>query len=75
MTLALRLKADEAIEYRKEYCRLIQHDDLIHVYEQIKGNILHFVNLSRLSMDAGMDAPQVINLLKIANNDHHESKA
>ncbi|MFZ0326314.1 MAG: hypothetical protein WBP64_10270 [Nitrososphaeraceae archaeon] len=36
VTLALRLKADEAIEYRKEYCRLIQHDDLIHVYESSK---------------------------------------
>jgi transcriptional regulator len=69
VTLALQLKADEAIEYHKEYCKLIQHDDLIHVYEELKGNIWPLVNLFRLSTAAGMTTTEVINLLKIANND------
>jgi transcriptional regulator len=69
VTLALQLKADEAIEYHKEYCKLIQHDDLIHVYKEVKGNIWPLVTLHRLLTAAGMTTTEVINLLKIANND------
>ncbi len=69
VTLALQLKADEAIEYHKEYCKLIQHDDLIHVYEELKGNIWPLVTLHRLLTAAGMTTTEVINLLKITNND------
>ena len=69
VALALHLKADEAIEYHNEYCKLIQRDNLIQVYENLKGNVQPLVNLHRLTTAAGMATPEVIKLLKIAYND------
>src|SRR6476469_6546645 len=69
VAIELQLKADEAIEYQKEYWKLKQLDSLSQLYEEVKGNIWPFVNLHRLTTAVGMDTQQVINLLKIANND------
>jgi hypothetical protein len=69
VAIELQLKADEAIEYQKEYWKLEQLDSLSQLYEEVKGNIWPFVNLHRLTTAVGMDTQQVINLLKIANND------
>jgi hypothetical protein len=39
------------------------------VYEELKGDIAPFLKLYRLSKAAGMNVQQVVNILKIANND------
>lgn len=54
---------------RSNILKISQHDDLIRVYEEVKGNVWHFVNLYKLSIAAGMGTPEVTNLLKIVNND------
>jgi hypothetical protein len=69
VTIDLQIKADEAIGYQKEYWELNQLDSLSQLYKEEKGNILPLVNLHRLLMANKMNLGQVINLLKIANND------
>jgi hypothetical protein len=69
VTIDLQIKADEAIEYQKEYWKLRQFDSLSQLYEELKDNIWPLVNLYRLSRANGMDNHHIINLLKIANND------
>ena len=39
------------------------------VYEEIGPDIVHFLELYRSSKDAHMSTRQIINLLRIANND------
>jgi hypothetical protein len=38
------------------------------VYEETKDDIEPFLNLYRLSKAAGMNAQQIVNLLKMSNN-------
>jgi hypothetical protein len=69
VAIDLQIKSNEAIEYQKEYWELNQLDSLSQLYEEVKGNIWPLVNLYRLSKSSGMNTGQIINLLKIANND------
>jgi hypothetical protein len=69
VTIALQLKSHEAIEYQKEYWELNQLDSLTQLYKEEKGNIWPLVNLHRLSKANEMKIVQIINALKIANND------
>jgi hypothetical protein len=41
---------------------------LHHVYDEIKGDIISFLNLRKLAKAAGMNAQHVANVLKIAND-------
>jgi hypothetical protein len=68
VAIELNLRQTEVTEFYREYWNLKQLYDLSRVYEEIKGDIHSFVNLYRLIKSAGMNSPQVIRLLTIANN-------
>jgi transposase len=68
VAITLNLRQAEVTEFYREYWKLKQLYDLSQVYEEIKGDIHSFVNLYRLIKSAGMNSPQVIRLLTIANN-------
>ena len=69
VAIALNIREPEAIQYCKEYWNLVQHHSLSRIYEEIKDDIGYFVRLYRLAKVARIDAPSVIRLLEIANND------
>ena len=68
VAIALNLRESEATKFYKEYWKLKNLDNLNIVYEETKGDIEPFLKLYRLSKAAGMNVQQVVNLLKIANN-------
>jgi predicted transcriptional regulator len=68
VAIALNLRDDQVTELYKEYWDLNNLHDLNQVHEEIKDNIGSFLNLYKLAKAAGMNAQQVIRLLKIANN-------
>jgi hypothetical protein len=68
VAIALNLKESEATKFYKEYWKLKQLHNLYMVYEETKGDIDPFLKLYKLSKAAGMNVQQVVNLLKIANN-------
>ena len=51
-----------------EYCKLTQLESFCRIYDKIKDDIHHFVNLYILCKVARMDTQEVIKLLTIANN-------
>jgi hypothetical protein len=68
VAIELNLNESEVTEFYKEYWKLKQLHNLKMVYEELKGDIDPFLKLYRLSKAAGMNVQQVVNLLKIANN-------
>jgi hypothetical protein len=68
VAIALNLKEPEATKFYREYWKLKQQHNLTLIYEETKGDIDPFLKLYRLSKAAGMNVQQVVNLLKIANN-------
>ena len=68
VAIALNLRESEATKFYKEYWKLKQLHNLTLIYEETKGGIDPFLKLYRLSKAAGMNVQQVVNLLKIANN-------
>ena len=59
----------QVTEYYTEYLRLVQLENVVQIYQELGNNIGYFVNLYKEAKSAKMGIPQVINLLKIANND------
>jgi hypothetical protein len=68
VSIALNLRESEATKFYKEYWKLKRLHNLTLIYEELKGDIDPFLKLYRLSKAAGMNVQQVVNLLKIANN-------
>src|SRR5215210_1069768 len=68
VTIALNLRESEATKFYKEYWKLKQLHNLNMVYEETKGDIDAFLKLYKLAKRKGMGVKQVVNLLKIANN-------
>jgi hypothetical protein len=68
VAISLNLRDDQVTELCKEYWDLNNLHDLNQVYEEIKGDIVSFLHLYKLAKSTGMNAQQVIRLLKIANN-------
>ena len=68
VAIALNLRESEATKFYKEYWKLKQQHNLNLAYEETKGNLEPFLRLYKLSKAAGMNVQQVVNLLKIANN-------
>ena len=68
VAIALNLGESEATKFYKEYWKLKQQHNLNLAYEETKGNLEPFLRLYKLSKAAGMNVQQVVNLLKIANN-------
>lgn len=69
VAITLNLSEEETTKFYQEYWNLKQMHELRIVYEEVGPDILHFLELYRLSKDAHMDSGQIINLLQIANND------
>jgi hypothetical protein len=69
VAVALNLGEVEVTRYYKEYLKLKQLHGLYLAYEEIEGDIEPFLKLYELSKVEDMGTKQVINLLKIANND------
>ena len=69
VAIALNLREPEVTKFYMEYCKLTQLDSFCRIYDKIKDDIHHFVNLYILSKVARMDTHEVIRLLSIANND------
>ena len=69
VAIELNIRASEAIMFQREYCELEGLHNLNQIYQEIKGDIWHFVNLWESVKAAGMGVPHVNRLLTIANND------
>jgi chromosome segregation ATPase len=52
-----------------EYLKLRELDDITNLYLEFKDDISYFVNLCNAAKEAKMIVPQVVKLLKLANND------
>ena len=69
IAIALNLEESEATKFYREYWKLKQLYNLNIVYEEVKDDIAPFLKLYKLAKAKGMDVEQIVNLLKIANND------
>jgi hypothetical protein len=69
VAIALNLQEPEVAKFYLEYWKLVQYHSLSRIYEEIKDDIGYFVRLYTLAKVARMGVEQVVNLLKIANND------
>jgi hypothetical protein len=69
VAIALNIRQPEAVQFYKEYFNLSQLHDLYRIYEEIKDDLYRFLEFYSLTKAARMGPSQVINLLKIANND------
>ena len=69
VAIALNLREPEVTKFYIEYCKLTQLDSFCRIYDKIKDDIHHFVNLYILSKVARIDTQEVVRLLTIANND------
>lgn len=67
VAITLGLKSEDAIRYHQEYFMLLGLTEFTKVYLQIKNNPWPYVNLVKLTQNAGMGDDEVIELLKIAN--------
>jgi transposase len=69
VAIALNLTESETTKYYEEYLNLKQMYDLQMVYEELGGDIVHFLELYRLSKKERMNPQHIVNLLRIVNND------
>jgi hypothetical protein len=67
--IELNLKETEATKYYREHWKLKQLHNLDLIYVDIKDDITHIIKLHRRMKAAGIGIEQIINLIKIANND------
>jgi hypothetical protein len=65
--IALDLTESETTRFYEEYLNLAQIHDLKMVYEEVGPNIMHFLELYKLSKDAHMKPEYVVNLLQMSN--------
>jgi hypothetical protein len=68
VAIDLNIGATEVTHYYTQYLRLVQLDDITKIYLEFKGDVSYFVSLCKAAKAAKMGIPQVVNLLKIANN-------
>jgi hypothetical protein len=69
VAIALNLRESEATKYYREYWKLKQLHNLNMVYEELRGDIEPFLKLYELAKRKGIGIKQVVNLLKMCNND------
>lgn len=68
VAIELNIRASEAIIFQREYWDLEGLHNLNRIYEEIKVDTWHFVNLCKSVKSAGMGVQHVFKLLEIANN-------
>jgi DNA repair exonuclease SbcCD ATPase subunit len=69
VAIDLNIRASEAIVFQREYWELEGLHNLDQIYQEIKCETWHLVNLYRSVKDAGMGVQHVLTLLRVANND------
>jgi DNA-binding CsgD family transcriptional regulator/uncharacterized protein (UPF0335 family) len=69
VAIELNIKAQQAITFQREYWDLEGCHNLNKIYEEIKGDTWHLVDLNRSIKAAGMGVPDVVILLNVAKND------
>jgi hypothetical protein len=69
VAIELNLKEREVTKYYREYWKLSQLHSLNEIYEDIGNDIIYIMKLYRKMRAAGIGVEQVINLVKITNND------
>src|SRR5918994_1693983 len=67
VAIALNLEAEKAIQYHQQYYMLLGCTEFTKTYLQVKDNPWPFINLVKLTQNAGMGDDEVVGLLKIAN--------
>jgi hypothetical protein len=67
VAIALDLGESETTKYYEEYLNLKQMHELRIVYNEIGPDIMHFLELYKLSKDAHMKPEHVVNLLQVSN--------
>jgi hypothetical protein len=69
LEVAITLDLSESVTTKcyEEYLNLKQMDDLQMIYDEIGGDIIHFLKLYKLSKDAHMKPEHVVNLLQMSN--------
>jgi hypothetical protein len=68
VAIILNLGQAQVTAYYADYLKLVQLDDITKIYLEFKGDVSYFVSLCKTAKAAKMGIPQVINLLRIANN-------
>ena len=58
----------QATAYYGEYLNLVGLDNITKIYQELQGVVWYFVKLCKEAKAAKMGTSQIINLLKIANN-------
>ena len=69
VAIELKIRAQQAIIFQREYWDMIGIHELNQIYEQIKGDPWSFVAIHKLMKDAGKGSQHINRLLGIANND------
>jgi hypothetical protein len=67
VAIALDLGESETTKYYEEYLNLKQMHELRMVYDEIGPDVMHFLELYKLSKDAHMKPEHVVNLLQMSN--------
>ena len=67
--IRLNLREAEVTKFYTEYWNLNNLQALSQIYDEIKGYVVYFLELYRLTKAAGMNTQKIIRILKIANND------
>jgi hypothetical protein len=67
VAIALNLGESETTKYYEEYLNLKQMHELRMVYDEIGPDVMHFLELYKLSKDAHMKPEHVVNLLQMSN--------
>jgi predicted HTH domain antitoxin len=68
VTIDLNLGQAQATAYYSEYLKLVGLEGITKIYLEFKGDVSYFVSLCKAAKAAKMGIPQVLNLLRIANN-------
>ena len=68
VTIDLNLNQAQATEYYREYLKLVGLDNITKIYQELQGAVWYFVKLCKEAKAAKIGVLQVINLLRIANN-------
>ena len=68
VAIMLNLGQAQVTAYYADYLKLVQLDDITQIYRELGSGIWDFVKLCKETKAAKMGTSQIINLLKIANN-------
>jgi hypothetical protein len=64
----LNIGQTQTTQYYSEYLKLVELEDVTKLYLEFKYDVSYFVSLCKAAKAAKMGIPQVINLLRIAND-------